>query len=278
MGKPQFEELDGEREYNYSLIIDVMTTHHSAYEMSDIPMYLAKYQNTTLRSIADALLPFTAGDTDSPTVRKTVRLIRSVTGTGKERFLLTALKSMAFFSLEESAKQERAFQEVDRSDDSRTVSQIMEDTFKKTQIDKRKHLTDYLNPGFEYDADHHSRILKAQRVADIIMLDASVGILMDYYIEMDVLSRNIDLIEPVLPVIMTAAPIVYGKSRTLPDGSGLRPLLRAADVVAIATVCGSDKNKQEMVIEMIKERGMFDQELLSMTANAESKPLSVGIL
>lgn len=277
MDQPYFEELDGAREEARQLIIDVMTPYHSSFEMSDIPMYLAKYQNSTLFAIADRLRPYSSADTDILAAKMPVRLLRALTGVGRERYVVTALECMDFFCKEAAAKRFNTYAESDEIMDPNGINRAMEDTFKSTEF-KINRSYDSLQPGHDYDAKHHACIMKAQRLAHLIKLEEMVNIKVDYYHEIYLISQNIDLIEDALPVILNAAPIVYGKSKTKPDGSGLRPLLNAKAVIEIAEVCAGDPSKQRMVLALIEERGAFDKELLEMVAGAESQPLSVGIL
>jgi hypothetical protein len=265
-----------ERDELHGLIMEALTKHHSSFEVSDIPMYLAKYRVETLRAIADELAPYAGPEVDVLTAKLPIRLIRAILNVGKERYVLTALKSMSFFTLAAAASRPHPYDQFDDTMDPRNINRTIEKAYKDSQFGFRDN--EKIQDDHSHDAEHYARAIKAQHLADLIRLEAMFPLRMDYFIQVGILARNADLIEPALDVVVHAADTAYAKSRTMPDGSGRRKLLDAQDVLAIAEACKSDEAKHRAVIALIEERGGFDRELLDMVANAASLPLAQGIL
>lgn len=276
MGKQTGETADFERAEMTSFIMDVLTKYHSSFEVSDIPMYLAKYRTDTLRIVTDELAPYAAPDTDLTTAKHPIRLIRAILNVGKERYVLTALKSMSFFTLAAEASRPQTYDEIDDTMDPRTINRTMESAYKNTQLGSNDN--EMLWDEHSHDAEHYARAMKAQRLAGLIRLEAMFTLKMDYFMQVGILAQNIDRIEPALNAVVRSAKIIYGKSRTMGDGSGRRKLLDAQAVLDIADACKSDESKQQAVIALIEERGGFDKEILDMVMNSASKPLAVGVL
>lgn len=266
----------GERDELTSSVMATLARYHSSFEVSDIPMYLAKYRVSTLRIVAGELAPYTSPGADDLTAKFYVRLVRAILNVSKERYVLTALASMSFFAAAAEASHALNDDEFDDTMDPRNINRTMEGAYKEAQFGFRDN--ERLWDGHSHDADHYASALKAQHLADLIRLEAMFPLKMDYFNQVGMLARNAEQIEPALRVIVRAAEVVYSKSRTMQDGSGRRKLLDAQSVLDIATACKSDESKHRAVIALIEERGGFDKELLDMVANAASLSLADGIL
>lgn len=277
MDTQKSDELDHARDEVSRLIIEIMSQHLSSFEMSDVPSLLSKFTISTLHSISNELTTATQSKDDESKYQ--VRLIRSILGSGNERYVLTALKSRDFFTKEAEIHQ-RITEAYVLNLGAIQVNRDMEDAFARTQFSNSKSSirSNSLKSSYGYDADRHAGILKAQNLADSILLDQMIDLKVDYYRELETLRENMVIIEPALSPVIRAARIVYGKSTTIPDGSGLRPLLNAEMVIAIATYCGDSKNKEELFISLLSEREGFDMGMLEILEDDSSVALANGTL
>lgn len=252
-----------------------MSQYLSSYEIMDVPSLLSGFTTVTLHAIAKEVNAATTKTKDDE-AKYMIRLIRSILGSGRERYVLTALKSTSYF-----IKVAAIRQSINKDDDSLNLGAIqvnhdMEAAFLSTQFDSSR--TKTLSEGQHYDADRHAGILKAQSLAGSIRLDNMIDIKVDYYRELETLRENIDIIEPALSPVLRAARIVYGNSRTLPDGSGLRPLLDAEMVIAIAKYCGDSLHREELFLSLLSERKTFDTWVLETLEMNSSSALARGTL